>query len=318
MIMPTADRLPLLLALTVAFASSLAGAAIVDGVAVVVNGDVITLSELEDRVGTQLPPGDAEGDLLRRRKTLLKRAAEDAVAEKLVEKEAEAEGLVPTKAEIENAIDDVKRANKIDDATLETALKQQGLSMESYRKMLLQQLTRMKVVEMRVKSRISVSEDDVKARYAKMTGDVKTVDEIKLRDIFLPRGDDALAAREKAEAARARAVAGEDFTKVAEETGGPLAVTGGDLGWVRPGMVLPEIEKSAFALETGEISPVLDTSVGFHVLKVEDRRSFGGARPLSEAREEIRQQLLAERLEKATGEYLSELKRSADVEYRLQ
>lgn len=292
-----------------------ARAELVDAVAVVVNGEVITLSELEDRAGPQLPPPGTDGELGKRRAVLLRRAADDAVADKLVEKEAESQGLAPTAAEIDNAVQDVKRANNIDDATLEKALAQQGLTKRQYRDMLRSQLTRMKVVEFRVKGRVNVTEDDVKARYARMTAAISPKRELHVRDLYVPPGIDG--AREKIEDARARVLKGEAFETVARELGGPLADTGGDLGWFAAGTMLPALETVAFGLKKGELSPVFEAGGGLHVLRVEDERSSGGARPLSEAREEIRQQLLAEKLQKATEDYVAELRKTADVEVRL-
>lgn len=309
--------MPKLLLATLLALPLLARAELLDAVAVVVNGDVITLSELEERVGPGLPPADAAGDLRHRRETLLRRAADDAVAEKLVEKEAELQGLSPTAAEIDNAVEDVKRANGIDDPTLEKALGAQGLTKQKYRDMLKAQLTRMKVVEYKVKNRISVSEDDVKARYAKMTGDVKGKAELHARDMYLPPGDDRAATKARLEAARQRVVKGERFATVAKELGGPLASSGGDLGWFSAGMMLPELEKVAFALKKGEVSQVFEGGGGYHVVTVDDTRTAGGAKPLSESREEVRQQLMAERLSKATEDYVSELRKTADVEVRL-
>jgi peptidyl-prolyl cis-trans isomerase SurA len=295
-----------------------ARAEIVDGVAVVVNGEVVTLSEVEERVGPSLPPPGGGEALERRRRELIQRAAEDLVAERLVTREASQLGLMPAEAEVDGAIAEVMRSNNIDQRTLEYALAQQGLSMKRYREMLTLQLARMKLIEMKVKARIQVSEDDVKARYAKLAGEsVSAGEELRVRDIYVPKGDDAAAARAKIEAARARVVKGESFEKVAREVGGPLASSGGDLGWVRRGMVLPEIEAAAFALKPGGLSPVVDGGSGFHLVAVEERRSVGGARPLSEAREQLRQQLLGERLQKATDEYIAELRRNADVEFKL-
>lgn len=118
-------------------------AEIVDGVAFVVNGEVVTLSELEERAGRQLPPRATEADAQQRRRDLLKRVGEELVAEKLVEKQAEALGLTPSEPEIDAAIEEVVKANKIDAATLAAALAQQGLTMDKYREMLSAQLARM-------------------------------------------------------------------------------------------------------------------------------------------------------------------------------
>ena len=290
----------------------------IDGVAVVVNGEVVTLGELEQAVGPGLPPVSAGGDAVRQRERLLRRAAEDAVARKLLEKEAEAQGAMPTASELDDAIDNVKRTNNLDTPTLEKALAQQGLTLESYREMLKGQLTRMKLVEAKVKPRVSVSEDDVRSRYARMTEGIVAKKEWHVRDLFLPVEGDASAVRARLEAARKELVAGKPFAEVSKKVGGPLASTEGDLGWVSEGTMLPEVEQVAAALKVGEPSSVFEAGAGWHLVVVEGVRTTGGARPLAESREEIRQQLLAERLEKATDDYLASLRKTADVDIRLK
>ncbi len=311
---------PTLLTLLLASALALprgARAEIVDGIAVVVNGDVITLSELAERVGPLLPPADATGEAKERRHRLLEQAAEDAIAEKLLAHEAKSEGLVPTEAEIDNAVNDVKSANHIDDETLKKALAQQGLTPHRYREMLKAQLTRMKVVQYKVKNQVSVSEDEVKARYEKMAATMPAKREIHARDIYLPGGSDPAATKAKLAAARARVVAGTPFAQVARELGGPLGPSGGDLGWFSQGMMLPALERVAFALQPGQVSQVFEAGGGFHLVYLEGQRESGGAKPLAEARAEIRSQLLQEKLEKATTEYVAQLRRDADVELHL-
>ena len=121
----------------------------------------------------------------------------------------------------------MKRTNNIDDSTLEAALKQQGLSMEKYRHMLAQQLTRMKLVEVKVKARVTVSEDDIKARYALMTANVQGQEELKVRDIFLPFGDDTfdfIICSEVMEHIPDDAAAASELARVLKP-GGTIAVT---------------------------------------------------------------------------------------------
>ena len=81
--------------------------------------------------------------------------------------------------------------------------------------------------------------------------------------------------REKAEEVLKRARAGEDFAKLAEEfsTDPGSKSKGGDLGWFGPGQMIPEFEKAAFALKPGEISNVVESNFGFHIIKVEERRT---------------------------------------------
>jgi parvulin-like peptidyl-prolyl isomerase len=151
-----------------------------------------------------------------------------------------------------------------------------------------------------------------------MTEGVVAKKEWHVRDLYLPVEGDGAAQRARLETARRDLLAGKPFTDVARKVGGPMAATGGDLGWVSEGTMLPEVEQVAIALETGEPSPVFEAGAGLHLVVVEATRTTGGARPLSESREEIRQQLLAERLEKATEDYLASLRKSADVDIRLK
>ena len=104
--------------------------------------------------------------------------------------------------------------------------------------------------------------------------------------------EEAEAAKTKAEAILARARAGEDFAKLAKETSDDTASAqdGGDLGWFGTGRMVPEFEKAAFALSEGQISDLVRSPFGFHIIKSTGSRP-AGYRPFEEVRDQIRQQL---------------------------
>lgn len=123
---------------------------------------------------------------------------------------------------------------------------------------------------------------------------------IRLRHILLrlPAGGDPKqreAVRSKAEAALQESRAGKDFAGLARKySEDPSAAQGGDAGWFAQGQLLPPVEKAAFALKKGEISGVVESALGYHILKAEEVRE-AKTKGLKEAREEIVRAIKAER-----------------------
>jgi hypothetical protein len=141
--------------------------------------------------------------------------------------------------------------------------------------------------------------------------------EVKARHILFQTTADATPeqrqqAQARAQAAQRRAAGGEDFAALAAETteepGG--RERGGDLGWFGRGRMVPQFEEAAFALQPNQVSPVVESPFGYHVIKVEDRRQ----QPMGENRDLFRQQLTMQRRQQAVTTYLDSLKETSAVE----
>jgi peptidyl-prolyl cis-trans isomerase SurA len=294
-------------------------------VAAIVNGDVITLRDLEERAGLQWLQAQAEPEGPARERAqarALQGAFEALVAEKLLDAQVKETGVEATDAEIDSVIAETKQRFHLDDEALDRALASEGSNRQAYRLRVKRDLESYRVVQLRVRSRIKVTDDDVVNYYQQHPGEFASGQEIRVRHIFLPvpAGSPAAAeaaARGKAEKALARVRAGEDFAAVARAVSqGPSAADGGDLGWLRRGVVQAEVERAAFALETGQVSGLVRTRTGWQILKVEARRG-GEPRPFDQVKDEIRDKLTNDQADVLRQQYVAELKKDAFIDVRL-
>jgi peptidyl-prolyl cis-trans isomerase SurA len=297
---------------------------VVDRVAATVDGEVVTLSEIEDRAGPELRRASVlsgkEGEEARAK--ALRRALDLLVAEKLLAKQAKALGLEVSEAQVDAAVEDVKARNRFDDAQLERALTEQGLDRASFRAQIRRELETYQVMQAKVRARGKVTDEDLKNYFQSHPQEFEGDPELHVRHIFLPLAEDAGPADEaKARAAGEKVLqrlkTGEDFAKVAREVSkGPSAKDGGDLGWLKRGTIHKTLEDAAFALEDGKFSGLVRAGPGLHIVKVEARR-LGGSRTFEEAKEEIRNRLLEEQLGQTRQQVLDELRKAAVVEVKI-
>ncbi len=311
--------------LAVALALFATAAEVVDRVAATVDGEVVTLSDLEERAGSEwervqrLPSGKERDEA---RVAALRRALDSVVAEKLLARQAKELQLEVTDQQIDAAIQDIKTRNRFDDEKLDQALSEQGLDRKGFREQVRRELETYQVLQNKVRGRVKLSDDEVRNYYQTHPQEFGGEEEVKVRHIFLPLPEDAPKAEE--ERARAhgertlqRLKTGEDFAKVAREVSkGPSAPEGGDLGWLRRGTIQKQLEDVAFALKDGQISGLVRAGPGLHVLKVEERRR-GGGKTFEQASEDIRARLYEEQVGSYRQQYLDELRKGAHIEVKL-
>ena len=165
---------------------------------------------------------------------------------------------------------------------------------------------------------IEVTDEEVRAYYDENPERFDAEAQVRARHIIFNATLEADAktvseARAKAEAARKRALAGEDFAELARELSeGPTAPNGGDLGFFVKGQTAPAFSAAAFALEPGGISQVVRTPFGLHVIKVEEKRPARHL-PLDEVSEHVRNLLIQQRTANAVAKLIESLADRATV-----
>lgn len=256
---------------------------VMDRIVAVVGDEIILLSELEARLqlaGIQLKidPEDVSAmeDL---RGPLL----QEMVNEKLILVQARRDSIQVAPEEIGDAL--TAQIQRIKDQlgseeAFQEQLANEGLTLQSlkkrFRPQIKNQLLREKLIRQKL-ANMTVSSKDVMDFYETYRDSLPVQGQsVRLSHLLMaitPGDEEKRSAFQKAKEVLAKARAGDDFAALARSYSQcPSAERGGDLGYFSQGEMVPEFEQAAFALEPGEISDVVETVYGYHIIKCEDRR----------------------------------------------
>jgi len=248
-----------------------------DAIAAIVNGEVITCYEVEQAyqgLKTQL---QQSGNVLPDYQVLFERAMESRIQRILQHQEAKRLGLRVTEEEVDAAMADVEQRNNLRPGQLLEVLQAQGIDVDEYRETLKDRILNSRLVNVAVRSKLSVSEEAKREYYRKHLKNPKPVREVRTSQMFiaLPANADSdtvAKQRAKAEAYYQRFLAGEDFEQIVTlESDAPNAVEGGDMGWVSQGGVKGAFTQ-IFDVPVGGITKPIRSAAGFHIIKVMDER----------------------------------------------
>ena len=284
-------------------------------VAVIVNGSEIYSWELALLLPQILSETAAQG-LDPKGDVLIRSVLERAIDSRLLAQEAVRRGIEPNTTRINEKM--AKMAEGTGGrADLEAELIKSGITYSQ----LLSTVRQADLVQTLVETEVAanlVTPEEISAYYNENLARFKNQDKIHTRHILfvVKPGDDPArkqTAREKAVAAHARAVAGEDFAALAIElSDGPNASKGGDLGFTARGQMVEAFDEAVWALEPGEISDVVESDLGYHVIKVEEI-SIGSTVPLDEARLVVEDLLHQQRIGGVISGLVTELMKTADI-----
>jgi len=291
---------------------------LLDRVVAVVNDEVITQSELDAMANPFIDAGASA----ERRHMVQTASIDQMIAEKLLDQQIREARIEVTTEDIERTIEDICRQNNLTKEQLQEAIESRGMSMVKYRSDLEKQLVRLKIVDLKVRSRVNIGDADVKAEWERQVGHEKREKMVKLRHVFFRWGEDAPPAEKKRVLARAlearqRALSGEAFAEVAKQISeGPTATDGGDLGWLSGANLLPEMARAVGKMSVGEISQPIETVNGVHVVLLEENR-LKEPTGFEEAKNAIRAKLYQDEVEAQMKAWLDEVRRDSSVIVKL-
>lgn len=298
---------------------------VVDRIVAVVNQDIITLSELEtagkrffEQVRQAALPSEREGKNKKAREEVLGQLIEN----KLLEQEIKNKKIEIAEREVDLAVEDIMTRNRIGENELKKILAKDGVTLSSYRESIRMDMGKMRLVNKEIKSKIVIQDEDVHKKYQEKLAEFTDPIEVKVQQIFwaIPPGStegEIKTLQNEAQKILERAQKGEDFGELARNySQGPEARDDGVLGFFKAKELKPELEEIAFRLKPGELSEVLRTPEGFHILRLLERKG-GEIKPFSEMRKAILDEMTQKEAERQFQVWLKNLKSKAHIEIRL-
>jgi peptidyl-prolyl cis-trans isomerase SurA len=289
--------------------------AVIDRVVAVVNGDVIMMSELQEAIALSSRDSRPASNAPEVERAVLNRL----VDHRLQVQEAKREKIEVTEDDLRNLIDDFVKRNGGDRAKIESQFQSLGVTWESLRRELRDQLLAQRVRSRRVVRRATVTESEVD-QYLAQNRD-KFEAGLKYHAVHLavmaePSTSPAAweAAKREIESIVTALAGGADFTELARSRAKDPA--GGDLGWLARGELDAAFERPLLALQKGQITEPIRSGAGYHILKLADREELTAER-LVDARQQVRDLLLQKKGQERLDEWLEALRRRALIAIRL-
>lgn len=265
-------------------------------VVVTVNGDPIRAAEV-NLVAQQVAAAASQRGGQPDQQAVFDESVSQLIQTRLLAQEARRQKVTVPEGSVEKVMQQIEQQVGGREA-LETSLGQMGMSYAEMLSSVEETELTMAFVEQKIRPGITVTDEEAATFYKENPQYFTTPEQVHARHILIKTGDgvDEGDARARAEQAHALAVEGEDFAELAKKLSeGPSGPQGGDLGFFSANQMVPPFSEAAFALEPGQISDVVQTRFGYHVIKVEEKRS-GGVQPLGEINDDLKRALTEQKM----------------------
>ena len=289
----------------------------------IVNGTKIPYQSLEQKLNFVKQRYASQGQQLNEQQlNSIKQDIVDRMVEKeLLYQKSQELGVEVDMDKVDSQINQFKK--KFDDEKkYQQQLSQMGYTEQLLRSEIKQNLAIQKLIEEEIASKVALSDKELKKYYKNNTKEFETPAKVKARHILIKTESDASEAdkkeaKQKIEAAQKRLEDGEKFAKVAKDASEcPSSKKGGDLGFFSKGRMVKGFEDAAFAMEPGEVSDIVKTRFGYHLIKVEDKKP-ASQKSFEEVKGSLKKNMKNERVRKEMDSYLKNLKKEADIKMNL-
>jgi peptidyl-prolyl cis-trans isomerase C len=282
-----------------------------------VNGEDVKKSDFDMLIrNIELSQGPIPAE---KRDEVLRAALNQLVEYTLLQQEAKNRKVTVSDAEVNERIQAMQGQFPTEEA-FKKALEARSMSIDRLRDDARVDMVISRLVEGEVASAQAPSDADCKEYYDKNPDRFKLGEAVRASHILIladEKADEAAKkqARAKIEAINKRVKAGEDFAKLAQENSQDgSAAQGGDLDFFGRGRMVPPFEQAAFALKPGEVSDIVTTQFGYHIIKVTERRDSSTIPYDDRLQERLKQILIEQRKQEKAASFVSSLKQKSKIE----
>ena len=294
---------------------------LVEKIVVVVNGSPHTFSDLRKFARTSLNQDVPLDELTAGR--VPKQWLEDFITYELIRAEVRNTGIRVRDADVDGYIRTFRERNDLTPTQLSALLQRDGKTMEQYREEIRTRIEQNELIQRNVRKRVHITIQDAQRYYDANPDLYRAEVKVHLRHLMLEVDADASSERQQAVLSRIgslrrQVVDGGDFAALAgAHSEGAGASQGGDIGWVKPETLPDSLARVAATLKKGEVSEPVRTSLGYHLVKAEDRQ--GGERfKFAAVSERVRDDLYNKTLEERFAKWLkTDLRKKHRVEVKL-
>jgi len=262
---------------------------VIDSVYVIVNDEVITKREVEQRMAEIAQRLKAQGAQMPAEEDLRRQVVEAMITERAQLQLAKEMGVRVDDTTLDRAIGRISENQKMTVQDMRNAMEKDGLPFSQFREQISNEIMMQRLIEHEVDSKIQVTEAEIDTYMAAEKAAAADRVEMDISQILVRIPENASPEQIAARKARADEVArqlrtGADFAKIAATySDSPDALKGGSVGWRDPDRLPPIFASELHKLKPGQVTPVIRTNVGFHIIKLVDQRKLADAQKSDQA-----------------------------------
>lgn len=279
-------------------------------IAALVNGEIISNQDIQNRINSflmtsQIPLNDQTKGMI------VQKVIHSAIDEKIKLQAAEKDGITISEKDIDNAVANFEKSNKIPSGELKNILKEANVSQKSFREQMKADLAWVRFLRNKLRMEGNITQSEIENALAEARKDLNTP-KYQISEIFVKKAK-AKDIQDLVENLRKDPRFELYAMKFSDS---PSAAKGGNLGWVNQGKLPEKLEETILGMKQGEISDAILLNDGYYIIRLNQTFDPRKDKPTMPNKEEIQNYLTNQKMETLAQKYLQDLRQKAVIEIR--